>query len=745
MKLLSSFPVTAYAVILMGIVAFCVASQSVGLLLVAGVLAALSWYLTEGPRSRSLPLWTSNVLVVAVALNVLVDFFYHRNDLPGVLGRLIIWLVLIKLYRRKGPRDYAQLLSLSLLLVLLGCVKSADLLFAAVLLVYAAVGLYALLGFQLYASYERTRAARLEALPRGLRHSGSLQPVFGRRTALHFRTLTVAIAAAGLLASTTLFVLFPRDFGHGFLGTDLAASTKRSGFSGIVNLMGSTRITESRKAVLTLTLPEGPRRLHRPLLLRGAVLDHYDGRGRWTASVGSPRRLIKTLRGEFAQLGTAEAAPGPTLTQQIELLSPSQTLFSVYAPVSIATADAHSFRMDPVTLTIHHAGTRRLRRYTIKAQPAPSDVTLRKLTYGESSNPITRQFRDVHPRIKALARDLLEAAELPEKGWRYNREAARVLAEYLRTGPFTYLTDLRDITLPSGDGPEGDPIFQFLFETRRGHCEYFASALAALCNCVGIPARLVTGYVALEYDEGRDRYIVRESNAHAWVETKTGPDRWTAVDPTPPATLLEIHGSGNGVFDRLHWIFDRFEATWHNGFVAFDRHSQLNLTDTLNLGWSQRFADTLAATRIWMARVNRAFYLGWAGYIWMGIVALALVIAVIALAKQMRRTSRIRSTLRLESVTGGEHQRMLRQLGFYLDMLVVLEKSGCPKPWWQPPLDFARVLAHRHPEPAAAVTQITELFYGARYGREPLSRRQMTRARSLVESLRGQMVKTDSR
>jgi len=153
MKLLSSFPVTAYAVILMGIVAFCVASQSVGLLLVAGVLAALSWYLTEGPRSRSLPVWTSNVLVVAVALNVLVDFFYHRNDVPGVLGRLIIWLVLIKLYHRKGPRDYAQLLSLSLLLVLLGCVQSADLLFAAFLLVYAAVCLYAMHLFQIHASY----------------------------------------------------------------------------------------------------------------------------------------------------------------------------------------------------------------------------------------------------------------------------------------------------------------------------------------------------------------------------------------------------------------------------------------------------------------------------------------------------------------------------------------------------------------------------------------------------------------
>ncbi|MCH8211483.1 MAG: hypothetical protein IIB99_08920, partial [Planctomycetes bacterium] len=101
MKLLRGFPAMALSVVLLSIVGFFVSQESVGLLLVCGALAAMSWYITEGPRGRSLPRWTSNVLVLAVTINVFVDFFQHREDVLGVLGRFVVWLTLIKLYERK--------------------------------------------------------------------------------------------------------------------------------------------------------------------------------------------------------------------------------------------------------------------------------------------------------------------------------------------------------------------------------------------------------------------------------------------------------------------------------------------------------------------------------------------------------------------------------------------------------------------------------------------------------------------
>jgi transglutaminase-like putative cysteine protease len=61
--------------------------------------------------------------------------------------------------------------------------------------------------------------------------------------------------------------------------------------------------------------------------------------------------------------------------------------------------------------------------------------------------------------------------------------------------------------------------------------------MVALCRSVGINARMVAGYLAAEFDASTGRYIVRESNAHAWVEAELGTDRWRRYDPTPPATL----------------------------------------------------------------------------------------------------------------------------------------------------------------------------------------------------------------
>ena len=161
MNLLRSFPMMAFALVLLSMAGFCVAWRSVDLLLVCGALAAMSWYITEGPRGRHLPRWVSNILILAASLNVFADLMQHRHDMLGVLGRFAIWLILIKLYERKTARDYAQLLTLSLLLMVISSLESASLLFGVILLGYAALGLYVLLLFQLHAGFRRERLRRV--------------------------------------------------------------------------------------------------------------------------------------------------------------------------------------------------------------------------------------------------------------------------------------------------------------------------------------------------------------------------------------------------------------------------------------------------------------------------------------------------------------------------------------------------------------------------------------------------------
>jgi transglutaminase-like putative cysteine protease len=719
----------------------------------------MSWYVTEGPRGRSLPHWTANVLIVAVMLSSLVDLAQHHQDVVGVLARFIVWLTLIKLYQQKSPRDYAQLLGLSLLLMLIGALRSTDLLFAAVLLLYAVLGLYVLLLYQLYAAHERTRTARLQAIPADYRLLPSLQPIAGRRTALHLRSLTATVTMAGLVASTTLFVLIPRGKGEGFIWGFQVSGPARTGFAAEVDLVAGTRITQSRRIALKLSLSGERTGLEQPLRLRGAVLDRYRGGGRWTSTARSRQVPVDTGPPGLAWLGRPDPGPGPpdlasTLTMAFEVLSPQSMLFSVYVPVAVGTGEHRDLRFDPLTQTLEDVNGHRLPEYTIKADPAPSDATLQAL-YGRvgptDGGTMVSQFRTFDSRVAALARDVLAAGDIrqapppvEDDRWAWHAAAATALASHLRQNDqFDYTTDLSEVDLGSRTGPEGrpkDPIVQFLFDTHRGHCEYFASALAAMCNCVGVPARLVAGYVAGELDDASGVYVVRESDAHAWVEVQVSPWRWRAFDPTPPSALdSHTRGMRHSLADRWWWLLDRFEARWTDGFVGFDEDTQDRLMKALDGGWTQRLSDALYATRQWMAGVNRAFYFGPAGYIWMGIVALALVIAAIAAGTRMRRAARLRATMQLARVHGGVLHRMLRQLGFYLDMLEALEHSGRSKPGWQPPLQYAGALAARHPEGASLVRQLTELYYAARYGGRHLSREEVMHAQSLVEQLRRTM------
>ena len=166
-----------------------------------------------------------------------------------------------------------------------------------------------------------------------------------------------------------------------------------------------------------------------------------------------------------------------------------------------------------------------------------------------------------------------------------------------------------------------DPILAFLTEFRFGHCEYFASGLAGLCQSLGIECRVVTGFVAVEYDDALGVYIVRESNAHAWVEVRTGRWSWREFDPTSSEVLDELQAGRRSWADDWRWLYDRADFLWTSRFVTFDGTSQATLADRfgelVGTGGRGAFEDARSMAR----KVNQYFQLGPAGYVWLGIVA----------------------------------------------------------------------------------------------------------------------------
>jgi hypothetical protein len=143
----------------------------------------------------------------------------------------------------------------------------------------------------------------------------------------------------------------------------------------------------------------------------------------------------------------------------------------------------------------------------------------------------------------------------------------------------------------------------------------------------------------------------------------------------------------------------------------------------------------LEATREWMRNVNRAFSLGPAGYVWLGIVAFAGVLAVLSLIKIIRRIRDLRRAMRLQRLRDAHARRMLRQLSFYLDMLIVLRRGGMDKPAWQPPLAYARVVSDERAEVGELVHRITDVYYEGRYGQRALDDSRIGEARTWVREL----------
>jgi hypothetical protein len=315
--------------------------------------------------------------------------------------------------------------------------------------------------------------------------------------------------------------------------------------------------------------------------------------------------------------------------------------------------------------------------------------------------------------------------------WEFNRRAGEVFAQHLQSSQFAYTLDLRGVHMGFDD-----PVVTFLLESRRGHCEFFASAHAALCQSVGVPARLALGYILTDYDELAQAYQVRASNAHAWTEVMTDVSVWSSFDPTPAAALAPRPGDTESTLAaQVRRAFEKLDANWSDAIASFDAGSQTRMANALDLDLTHQVAEAMARVREWLARVNEAFYFGPAGYIWMGIVGAALVIAIIALVKIMRRTRAIHKLAGLHRMHGAEYQRMLRHLGFYLDMLTVLRRGGVEKPYWQPPLLFAQTVERDWPAVAQQVRTITDLFYRARYGHTTMGSGELAQARRCVKEL----------
>jgi protein-glutamine gamma-glutamyltransferase len=507
----------------------------VGLYL-AGVLLFLRRASLDPPRW--LPTWGMNVLGLAYLPVFLIDLFGRSGRLVQPVLHLCLFAVLVKLFAIVRERDKWQT-SVGIFFIFLAAMGTS---------VHPTIVLY-LAAFLALALVLFTRFAFLHVLAGFGREDPAL-------AGIPLRGFLLLATAATLLLAVPLFLLLPRVRAPFIVGRGggTGMTIEAAGFSDEVTLDSIGLIRGSRDVALRV-LDEGATDPDREMRFKAATYDLYQGRT-WRRS---PRRG-NLPRGQGARFRLSTARPSRWATIWLQPLNshsmPLPVETAILEPrsssLSIDEGGAVSFPFNPLEVREYRVG---LVRAPVLASAAPTKATLDKA--------------GVTPRISDLAARVMGRG-VPVA------ERARRLESHL-VDNYTYTLDF------VGRSPER-PIEEFLFRYRSGQCEYFASAMVLMLRSQGIPARLVTGFLGGEYNPFEGYTIVRDNNAHAWVEAYIPGEGWRIYDPTPPAGRPDESFEEGWLLARQAWDYVLFR--WDRYVLTFGLYDQIRIFGSLRELWS---------------------------------------------------------------------------------------------------------------------------------------------------------------
>jgi hypothetical protein len=292
----------------------------------------------------------------------------------------------------------------------------------------------------------------------------------------------------------------------------------------------------------------------------------------------------------------------------------------------------------------------------------------------------------------------------------------------------TYLKTHYGYTLQLLRSPVADPLANFLFERKQGHCEYFASSMAVMLRTLHIPARLVNGFRSDEFNDVTGNYVVRAKNAHSWVEAYFPGYGWITFDPTPGGDVATPEG-----WDRAALYLDAVQSFWREWVISYDSSHQYILGQAALSGtrssWErlQTWAKMNYARLLNLARRSQrgteqspALWLG--GALGVGLVLLAL--GNIERITQMMRTRRLQA----------HPERSPDQAAamWYERMAQFLARRGVKKSTAQTAQEFVRVIEDERLR--TKVGQFTDAYESARFGNSGDDARRLPELFEEVES-----------
>jgi transglutaminase-like putative cysteine protease len=662
------------------------------IVLVSIALAARGYLLAKRRSFVISERWTTPLSIVYIVFFAMDYFAVSRGFLSATV-HLALFGVVVRMFSLRRERDHITLAILAFLMVLASAMLTVD---STFLFCFAAFMLMAVATFILMEMRRSGNTATIQA-----RHSSDLQE--HRHLAFALIRFTPALMLMILVCAAALFFVMPR-MSAGYLGGYSYGTDFSSGFSDHVQLGRIGQIQQSNSVVMHIQI-DGDTSGSYDLHWRGISLADFDGHA-WTnehnAAILSRRpdtSFALPSDGRAPRSYDAASLKREKLIHYKVLMEPIGTNVFFLAPWAFSLrGDYRQVRGDSGSAVYDYDFQRAISRYEATsdiATPTAAELRAAGRNYPPNIVAIYLRLPEIDPRIPQLAAQITKSAKT-------DYDKALTVENYLRAR-YGYT-----LQLPLTEAR--DPIANFLFERKQGHCEYFASSMAVMLRTLGIPSRVVNGFRSDEFNDITGNYVVRAKDAHSWVEAYFPGYGWQTFDPTPASSGGTVHGWG-----RLALYLDAAASFWRDWVITYDSSNQNVLTHAA-ISTSRGVWE---GARLW-ARKHYASMLEWARrsqqrvehsprkwILFAGIVVLSLL-----LLANLGRIARFVH----EGWVRAYPERSPEQAAaiWYQRMAHTLARRGMPKSAAETPQEFVRKIDDERLR--APVAHFTEVYESARFG-----------------------------
>jgi protein-glutamine gamma-glutamyltransferase len=637
-----------------------------------------------------------------------VDYILARNrasDAPNpalyaaLLStvHMLLFAMMVRLYSARTRRDSLFLAMIAFACMLAAAVLTVDTAYLGFFLVFLTLGISTFIALEMERGAENASAAPIV--------SGSPQ---ARTLVRALGMISGAVAFGALILGGLLFFTLPR-FTAGYLGSYSMRPQLMTGFTENVELGQIGQIQKSSEVVMRVKVEGDPSRFANQHW-RGIALIRFDGR-RWSGLAMDRQRLYQDSNGWFlfpdgrplrrSQVLNYKVLLEPVASDAIFVASGASAVRGRFSSGSGLGDSAHRNY-----LLIDSSGSifnpfPSFSELSYEASSMPQAATPTELRAAGSNYPADirthyLQMPELDPRVAELARQATSAASNP-----YDKAVA--LQSYLQTR-YQY-------TLDQGSISAKDPLANFLFVRKAGHCEYFATAMTMMLRTLGIPSRYINGFQTGEYNDVGGDYIVRASDAHSWVEAYFPGRGWITFDPTPAGEAAS-HGWYASFAKYMDWI----QYQWGEWIINYDFIHQVSLGQGVGRAsrqWANGARERVSRSYDALVERMKRWQTDAAGsrrtpeIIGLAIATFIGIFAGAPLTKYFRK----KWTL---SAAGKHGLSPQRASAHYSEMLRLLARRGFFKEESITPMEFAASIPQR--ELATPVGRLTEIYQAARFG-----------------------------